>query len=84
MEGAGDVQPQCLAYAVEPYTLTWLEDLVPLENIETMSCVADRSTTPISGCKNYYLSFGFREVLERHVLQGYGRGPGTQDLPSPD
>lgn len=59
---------QRLAYELEPYGLLWLEDPVPPENIEAMRRVTQSTKTPISSGENYYMRYGFREVLEQEAL----------------
>ncbi len=57
-----------LASAVEPYGLMWLEDPVPPENTEAMRRVTASTSTPIASGENYYLRYGFRDVVEREGL----------------
>ncbi|MDQ3303144.1 MAG: mandelate racemase/muconate lactonizing enzyme family protein [Actinomycetota bacterium] len=57
-----------LAYELEPYGLMWLEDPVPPENIGAMRRVTQGTKTPIASGENYYLRFGFREILETGAL----------------
>jgi L-alanine-DL-glutamate epimerase-like enolase superfamily enzyme len=57
-----------LAYELEPYGLMWLEDPVPPENIEAMRRVTQGTRTPIASGENYYLRYGFREILENGAL----------------
>jgi L-alanine-DL-glutamate epimerase-like enolase superfamily enzyme len=59
---------QRLAYELEPYGLMWLEDPVPPENVEAMRRVTRSTKTPISSGENYYMRYGFREVLEKGAL----------------
>ena len=57
-----------LAYELEPYGLMWLEDPVPPENIGAMRRVTQGTKTPIASGENYYLRYGFREILETGAL----------------
>ncbi|MBV9280467.1 MAG: mandelate racemase/muconate lactonizing enzyme family protein, partial [Chloroflexi bacterium] len=59
---------QRLAHELEPYGLLWLEDPVPPENVEAIRRVTQSTRTPISSGENYYLRFGFRQVLEEGAL----------------
>lgn len=60
--GVSDAQR--LACALEPYGLMWLEDPVPPENTEAMRRVTQATSTPIASGENYYLRYGFRDVVE--------------------
>jgi L-alanine-DL-glutamate epimerase-like enolase superfamily enzyme len=56
-----------LARALEPFTLLWLEDPVPPENVAAHRLVTQASTTPICTGENLYLRHGFRELISTHA-----------------
>lgn len=53
-----------VAQALEPYTLLWLEEPVPPENIAAMREVKQSTATPICAGENLFLRWGFRELIE--------------------
>ncbi len=44
--------------------LTWLEEPVPAENVDSYRKIAEETSTPISAGENIYLAYGFRRLLE--------------------
>lgn len=65
MHGRYDyVSAQAVAKKVEPLNLTWLEEPVPAENIDSYRRITEETSTPISAGENIYLAYGFRKLLE--------------------
>lgn len=58
-----------IARALEPFDLLWLEDPVRPENVEAMAEVTRATATPVCTGENLYLSYGFRELLERQACR---------------
>lgn len=58
-----------IAKALEPFDLLWLEDPVRPENVEAIAEVNRATSTPICTGENLYLSYGFRELLERQACR---------------
>jgi galactonate dehydratase len=64
-----DVPSACrIAWALEPFSLLWLEEPVPAENIDALARVRAQTRTPICVGENLYLRWGFRELLERGAV----------------
>jgi len=57
-----------VAKLVEPFRLMWLEEPVPAENIDAMRDIRQSTNTPICAGENIYLTFGFRELLEKRAV----------------
>lgn len=57
-----------LAKDCETFSLMWLEEPVPPENIEAMREIKRASTTPICAGENLYLRHGFRDLIERQAV----------------
>lgn len=53
-----------IAKALEPYNLMWLEEPVPAEVPESYARIRAKTTTPICGGENWYLTYGFRHPFE--------------------
>lgn len=58
-----------VARALEPFDLLWLEDPVRPENVDAMAEVTRSTSTPICTGENLYLSYGFRELMERRACR---------------
>jgi L-alanine-DL-glutamate epimerase-like enolase superfamily enzyme len=61
-----------LAQALEPFSLLWLEDPTPPENVEAMAQVRAATSTPICTGENLYTRHGFRPLIEKggcHIIQ---------------
>ena len=52
----------------EEFSLMWLEEPVPPENVAAMRAVKAASTTPICAGENLYLRHGFRELIETQAV----------------
>lgn len=64
-----DVPSACrIAWELEPFSLLWLEEPVPAENIDALVRVRAQTRTPICVGENLYLRWGFRELLERGAV----------------
>jgi galactonate dehydratase len=64
-----DVPSACrIAWELEPFSLLWLEEPVPAENIDALVRVRAQTRTPICAGENLYLRWGFRELLERGAV----------------
>ncbi len=57
-----------LAKDCEEFSLMWLEEPVPPENVAAMREVKAASTTPICAGENLYLRHGFRELIETQAV----------------
>jgi galactonate dehydratase len=56
-----------VAKELEPFKLMWLEEPVPPENIDAMRDIRQSTSTPICCGENLYLTYGFRELLEKRA-----------------
>ena len=66
--GAFDVPAAVrLGKALEPLGLLWVEDPVPMQNLEAMARVAAEVETPICTGELLETRFGFRELFARHA-----------------
>jgi galactonate dehydratase len=68
-----------VAKELEPFKLMWLEEPVPAENIDAMRDIRQSTSTPICCGENLYLTYGFRELLEKRAAQK-DRGHGAHLL----
>ena len=57
-----------VAQALEPYSLMWLEEPVPPENVDAMREVKRATRTPICAGENLYLRWGFRDLIEKQAV----------------
>jgi galactonate dehydratase len=58
-----------LARALEPYRLLFLEEPCPPENIEAMAKIGEaRASTDLATGERLYTKWGFRELLEKQVV----------------
>ena len=53
---------------VEPLRLLWVEEPCPPENVSAMARISRRTTTPIATGERLVAAFGFRELIERSVV----------------
>jgi 2-dehydro-3-deoxyphosphogalactonate aldolase len=58
-----------LAKRVEPYDPLWLEEPVPLENVDELARVARSTSIPIATGERFTTKFEFQEVLARQAAQ---------------
>ncbi len=63
--------------ALEPYTLAWLEDLVPWQLTEQWRELTTRLTTPTCTGEDIYLAENFRPLLEREAIRIAHPDPAT-------
>lgn len=52
-----------LAYALEPYDLMWLEDLIPPENMAAQADVTQATRTPVATGENRFRVFELSELI---------------------
>lgn len=52
-----------IARALEPYDLLWLEDVVPIENMDAQREVARSTTTPLATGENRFRVHEFKDLL---------------------
>lgn len=57
-----------LARAMEPYAIHWFEEPVPPEDLDGYLEVKRASHIPIAGGECEYTRYGFRELINRHVV----------------
>jgi L-alanine-DL-glutamate epimerase-like enolase superfamily enzyme len=57
-----------LAKGLEPYGLAWMEDPMPILDINGHKRIADAVLTPIAAGEDLYLMEGFREVIETRAF----------------
>lgn len=53
---------------VEPLHLLWVEEPCPPENVSAMARISRRTTTPIATGERLVAAFGFRELIEKSVV----------------
>jgi len=73
-----------VARALEPYTLMWLEEPIPAENLNSYREITESTSTPIATGENHYLANDFLKILENksvdiiqpdlHKCGGVGEG----------
>jgi len=57
-----------LCRLLEPYRLTWVEEPVASDNVETMAKIRSSVRVPIAAGENIYTRYGFRPFLEAQAL----------------
>lgn len=57
-----------LARALEPLGLLFLEEPCPPENVDALARIARASPIPIAAGERLFTVYGFREHLERHII----------------
>ena len=57
-----------VAKMLEPLGLMWLEEPIPAENADAYKQITDSTSTPICAGENHYLTYGFRELLEKGAV----------------
>ena len=66
--GAFDVASAVrLGRALEPYSLMWIEDPIPMTNMVALAKVSEETTTPICTGELLYTRFQFRELFGRQA-----------------
>jgi L-alanine-DL-glutamate epimerase-like enolase superfamily enzyme len=63
--------------ALEPYTLAWLEDMVPWQLTEQWRELTTQLTTPTCTGEDIYLAENFRPLLEREAIRIAHPDPAT-------
>ncbi len=69
MHGRYDaISGEKVAKMLEPLDLMWLEEPIPAENADAYKQITDSTSTPICAGENHYLTYGFRELLEKGAV----------------
>ncbi len=66
-----------LARALEPFTLAWVEDLVPWQLTEQWRDITTSITTPTCTGEDIFLHEGFRPLIEREAVRIVHPDPAT-------
>jgi L-alanine-DL-glutamate epimerase-like enolase superfamily enzyme len=66
-----------LGQALEPFTLAWLEDLLPWQLTDQWRELTARITTPTCTGEDIYLKEGFRPILEQSAVRVVHPDPAT-------
>lgn len=66
-----------LARALEPFTLAWVEDLVPWQLTEQWRDITTSITTPTCTGEDIFLQEGFRPLIEREAVRIIHPDPAT-------
>ncbi|HJM52463.1 MAG TPA: mandelate racemase/muconate lactonizing enzyme family protein [Dehalococcoidia bacterium] len=56
-----------IARSVEPYNAMWIEDAMPLNNIDSLKELKDSTTVPVCASETISTRWGFRDVFEKHA-----------------
>lgn len=56
-----------IAHALEPYNVTWLEEMLPQDNIAAYEALARQVRQPLCISERLMTRWGYRELLERRV-----------------
>ena len=70
MEFHGFWNLQCvveIAHALEPYNVTWLEEMLPQDNMAAYEVLARQVKQPLCVSERLMTRWGYRELLERHA-----------------
>ncbi len=57
-----------LGHALEPFGLTWIEDVIPWQDVEGNRRVTEAINVPTANGEDIYLWDGFREPIEKHAF----------------
>jgi L-alanine-DL-glutamate epimerase-like enolase superfamily enzyme len=67
-----------LAQAAEPYTLAYMEDLIPWFYVDQWKQITESTTTPtVTGEDIYRLEGGFKELIDEHAVDIVHPDPNT-------
>ncbi len=58
-----------LGRALEPYSLSWLEDMLPDTNVEGLREITEAITTPTMNGEALFLLDGFRALIDRRAVR---------------
>ena len=56
-----------IAHALEPYNVAWLEEMIPQDNMNAYEALARQVKQPLCISERLVTSWGYRELLEKHV-----------------
>ena len=60
-----------IARALEPYNIMWLEDIMPVDNVDDLARLVRETCVPICVSERLVTRWGFRQVLEKgaaHII----------------
>ena len=57
-----------LGHAFEPFGLTWMEDIIPWQDLEGNKRVTEAINVPTANGEDIYLWDGFRDYIEQHAF----------------
>jgi L-alanine-DL-glutamate epimerase-like enolase superfamily enzyme len=66
-----------LGEALEPYNLSWLEDMIPWEYTDQWKTITDRLDTPTMTGEDIYLEKNFRDLCMNHAVDIVHPDPGS-------
>jgi L-alanine-DL-glutamate epimerase-like enolase superfamily enzyme len=58
-----------IAKALEPYNITWLEEMLPQDNLQAYRRLKDETSIPLILSERLMTRFQFREVIEQGIAQ---------------
>lgn len=58
-----------LGHALEPFNLSWLEDMVPDTDVEDLREITTALTTPTMNGESVFLLDGFRDLIDRRAVR---------------
>lgn len=56
-----------IAHALEPYNVTWLEEMLPQDNLAAYEALARQVKQPLCVSERLMTRWGYRELLERRI-----------------
>jgi L-rhamnonate dehydratase len=56
-----------LAGALEPYDIGWIEEPIPVDDLDGYRVLMERSTIPIAGGEHEYTTWGYAQLLEKQA-----------------
>ncbi|MGH9544920.1 MAG: mandelate racemase/muconate lactonizing enzyme family protein [Terriglobales bacterium] len=56
-----------IAHALEPYNVTWLEEMLPQDNMAAYGVLASKVRQPLCISERLFTRWGYRELLERRA-----------------
>ncbi len=57
-----------LGHALEPFALTWMEDIIPWQDLEGNKRVTEAINVPTANGEDIYLWDGFHDYIEQHAF----------------